>query len=218
MSKGLIGRKVGMTRVFNAAGNSIGVTVIDATSCVVVQRKTKEVDGYNAIQLGFGPKTPRKGKHSTWPDKAMTGYFKKAGVEPVTTLREFRVDNPDQFEIGKPVSVADLFKAGDHVDVMGQSKGKVFQGTVKRHRFNRGPRTHGNMNYRAPGSIGSSADPSRVFPGQRLPGHMGDERVTAQNLLVVEVIADKNLILVRGAVPGAKHGVVTVVGTKKVSG
>ena len=195
--QGIIGKKVGMTQVYAEDGRAIPVTVIQAGPCVVVQRKSKEKDGYSAIQIGLVE--DRKVKRVT---KAMKGHFDKASLPPCRVLREFRVDGGDEAKVGDKVSV-EQFAPGENVHVVGTSKGKGFQGVVKRHHFRGGAATHGSMFHRAPGSIGASAYPSRVLKGMRGAGHMGSERVTARNLTVVRVDADKNILVVKGSVPGS---------------
>ena len=199
MVSGLLGKKVGITRIFAEDGRWLTVTVLEVGPCTVVQRKTSETDGYEAVQLGFGAK---REKLFTKPE---LGRFKSAGVTPQRHLREFPVQPGDELKPGDEIR-ADLFKAGDRVDVAGTSKGKGFQGVQKRHNFGGGPGGHGSMFHRRPGSIGQSSDPSKVFKGMRMAGHMGDRRVTVQNLEIVNVDAEKNLVLVRGAVPGANGG------------
>jgi len=210
MEKGLIGRKLGMTQIFAADGASVPVTVIEAGPCYVIQKKTEESDGYNAIQLGFDRK---RQKNVTKP---LQGHFKKADRGFFRVLREFKTDAAGTFELGQELT-ASIFAAGDFVDVTGTSKGRGFAGGVKRHGFRGGRATHGSMFHRAPGSIGASAFPSRVFKGQRLPGHMGDERKTVQNLLVMGVRPELNVILVKGAVPGSKNGIVVIKNAVKKS-
>lgn len=200
MSMGIIGKKIGMSQLFNG-GEVIPVTVIQAGPCTVVQKKTSEQDGYESVQLGF--EEERKEKRVTKP---MTGHFKKAGVKSYRFLREFRASG---LEPGQEVKV-DIFQKGELVSVTGVSKGKGFAGVMKRHNFGGGPDSHGSMFNRAPGSIGSSAWPSRVWPGKKLPGHMGVDRVTVKNLEVVEVRPEQNLLLVRGAVPGGRNGIVLI--------
>jgi large subunit ribosomal protein L3 len=202
MNKGLIGRKLGMTQVFSQDG-SVPVTAIEAGPCTVIQKKDKTKDGYEAIQLGFGRK---KAKNVTKP---LQGHFKKADRGVFQVLREFRLDSIDEFEVGKELTV-DLFEAGEFVDIVGVSKGRGFAGGVKRHGFGGGRKTHGSMFHRAPGSIGASAYPSRVLKGKKLPGHMGNRRVTIQNLQIFGVRPDKNLLLVRGAVPGSMNGILLI--------
>ncbi|NOY46515.1 MAG: 50S ribosomal protein L3 [Deltaproteobacteria bacterium] len=201
MAKGLIGRKLGMTQIFMGGEELIPVTVVEAGPCTVVQKKTREADGYDAIQVGFGDVKPHK------VNRPLKGHFRKAGVEPRRILREFRVDNPDEFEVGQ-VLKADMFQPGDLVDVTGFSKGRGFQGVIKRHGFGGGRASHGSMFHRAPGSIGAKEHPGKVWKGKKMAGRMGARRVTVQNLQVVEVDPERNLILLRGAVPGAKNGTV----------
>jgi len=200
--EGIIGKKIGMTQVYAEDGSAIPVTVIQAGPCVVVQRKSKEKDGYSAVQLGLVE--DRKVKRVT---KAMKGHFDKASLPPCRVLRELRVDGGDEAKVGDKVSV-EQFAPGDSIHVMGTSKGKGFQGVVKRHHFRGGAATHGSMFHRAPGSIGASSFPSRVFPGMRMGGHMGTDRVTVRNLEIVEVDVEDNVILVKGAVPGPNGGYV----------
>ena len=195
--QGIIGRKVGMTQVYAEDGRAFPVTVIEAGPCVVVQRKSREKDGYVAVQLGLVER--RAAKRVTRP---MKGHFEKAGLPPCRVLREFRLEAGAEMKIGDRVSVS-LFAPGDTVRVTGVSKGKGFQGVVKRHHFRGGAATHGSMFHRAPGSIGASAFPSRVLKGMRAAGHMGQDRVTVRNLEVVRVDSGNNLLVVRGAVPGA---------------
>lgn len=200
---GIIGRKLGMTRVFAEDGRAVPVTVIEAGPCVVTRVRTKGTDGYEAVQLGFDR---AKGKSLTKPVK---GQFEKAKLAPRKELREFRVSDAESYEVGQEIKV-DIFVPGDLVEVTGWSKGRGFQGVVKRHNKSIGRMTHGNKSKRAPGSIGQSASPSRVWKGRRLPGRMGGERVTLKRLPVVEIDAEKNLLLVRGAVPGGSNGLVLV--------
>ena len=205
MAPGILGRKIGMTQVFDAEGRVVPVTVLQAGPCVVVQRKSAERDGYEAIQVGLVDFLRDK-----LVNKPARGHFAKAGVEPVRFLREFRLEpGADGFEPGRRI-LAQEFRPQERVDVTGVSKGKGFQGVVKRHNFRGGGASHGSMFHRAPGSIGQSAYPSRVFKGVRLPGRMGGERVTARGLEIVDVPADENVILVRGAVPGARGGFVAI--------
>jgi len=202
MTKGLIGKKLGMTQVFSDEGVSVPVTVIEVEPSVVIQRKTRETDGYDALQLGYGR---IKQKNVT---KALQGHFKKADKGLFRVLREFRME-VEGCEPGQELT-ADAFEPGEYVDIVGTTKGKGFAGVVKRHGFGGGRATHGSMFHRAPGSIGASADPSRVFKGTRLPGRMGNERKTVQNLLVWGVRPEMNVILIRGAVPGSKNGFVLI--------
>jgi large subunit ribosomal protein L3 len=204
--QGIIGKKVGMTQVYAPDGRAIPVTVLQAGPCVVVQRKSKDKDGYSAVQLGLveGRKVKRVGK-------PMQGHFAKTGqgLPPCKVLREVRVEAGDEVKVGDKISV-ELFAPGDTVDVSGTSKGKGFQGVVKRHHFRGGAATHGSMFHRAPGSIGASAFPSRVLKGMRAAGHMGSDSVTAKNLEVVRVDAANNVLVVKGAVPGASGGYVMI--------
>jgi large subunit ribosomal protein L3 len=197
---GIIGKKVGMTSIFDANGKNIPVTVILAGPNYVTQVRTKEVDGYDAVQLGFDDK-----KEKNTP-KALKGHFEKAGVSPKRKVIEFQ-DFEKDFKLGDEVTVADVFAEGEFVDVSGISKGKGFQGVVKRHGFKGvGQATHGQHNrLRAPGSIGASSDPSRVFKGMRMAGQMGNENITVQNLQIMKVIPEKNLLIVKGSVPGHKN-------------
>ncbi len=203
--EGLLGRKVGMTHVFAEDGSQVPVTVLEAGPCTVVGIRTRAQDGYDALQLGFEPKT----KNVTKP---MAGHFKKAGVAPMRVVREFRLEKGEMlqgYQVGQTVT-AELFKPGELVDVVGVTKGKGFQGGVKRHGWYGGDATHGSMFHRAPGSIGASSDPSRVWPGHRLPGRMGGDRRTILNLSVVRVLPEQNLVLVKGAVPGANGSLVMI--------
>ena len=202
MTKGLIGKKLGMTQIFSDEGVSVPVTVIEVEPSVVIQKKTSKTDGYDALQLGYGRIKQRN------VTKALQGHFKKADKGLFRVLREFNMD-PDGCEAGQELN-AEMFAPGDYVDVVGTTKGKGFAGVIKRHGFHGGRATHGSMFHRAPGSIGASADPSRVFKGTKLPGHMGSARKTVQNLLVWAVRPDMNVILVRGAVPGSKNGYVLI--------
>lgn len=200
---GLIGKKVGMTRVFSDTGENIPVTVIEAGPCFVTQVKTEESDGYNAVQLGFDKKKPKK---TTKPEQ---GRFEKAEVEPLSVLKEFKTDDTS-VDLGTEVKV-DIFQPGDRVDVTGTSKGRGFAGVVKRHKFRGGPKTHGQSDrHRAPGSIGASADPSRVYPGMRMAGQYGNQRITEKALLIVATDPEKNVLLVKGPVPGPKNGYVVI--------
>ena len=201
--KTLIGRKVGMTQIFDEAGKVIPVTVIEAGPCVVAQVKSIETDGYNAIQLGFGDVKESK------LNKPEKGHFAKAKLALKKHLREFRVDAIDGVNVGDEIKV-DTFVAGDKIDVQGTSKGKGFQGVIKRHGQSRGPMGHGSMYHRRPGSMGPTSTPGRVFKGKKLPGHMGRVTVTIQNLDVVAVDMDKNVILVKGSVPGAKGAILKI--------
>ena len=201
--KSILGRKLGMTQIFTEDGTVIPVTVIEAGPMKVVQKKTTDKDGYDAIQVGFGEVKEKR------VNKPLKGHFSKADVELKKVLREIRVENADQYEIGQEIK-ADVFSAGDKVDVIGVSKGKGYQGVIKRHNQHRGPMTHGSKYHRGIGSMGASAHPSRIFKNKKMPGHMGHERVTVQNLEVVRTDAEKNFILVKGAVPGPKGGLITI--------
>jgi large subunit ribosomal protein L3 len=200
MIRGLIGKKVGMTQVFAEDGVLVPVTVIQAGPCLVVQKKTADKDGYNAAQVGLVEKVSNRRLN-----EPMRGHFEKAGVPPTRTLVEFEYDG--DVNVGDKVQV-DIFKPGDQVDVIGRSKGKGFQGVVKRHHFKGGRATHGSMFHRAPGSIGSSAFPSRVMKGMRMGGRMGGDQVTVKNLKITKIDAENNLIYIRGAVPGGRNAMV----------
>ena len=208
MNKGLIGKKVGMTQIFDESGKVIPVTVIEAGPCVVAQVKTKDTDGYTAIQLGYGDIKEKK------LNKPMKGHFTKVNVTPKKHLREFRVDSVEKVKVGDELK-ADVFAAGDKIDIQGTSKGKGFQGVIKRHGQSRGPMGHGSMYHRRPGSMGSTSTPGRVFKGKKLPGHMGVQTVTIQNLDVVRVDMDKNVLLVKGSVPGPKGAILKIKATVK---
>ena len=210
MSKAILGRKLGMTQIFTEEGQVVPVTVIESGKNVVIQNKTVETDGYNAVQIGFGE---IKEKHLTRP---MKGRFEKAGVEPVKFIREMRLAAPSEYKVGDKIGV-DIFEAGQFVDVTGISKGKGFAGTVKRHGFARGPMGHGSKSHREPGSTGAmiSGHGGRVLKGKKLPGHMGNERVTVQRLTLVKVDVDRNLLLIKGAVPGPKKGLLMIKETVK---
>lgn len=204
MIKGIIGKKVGMTQIFDENGTVIPVTLIEAGPCYVTQKKSVETDGYNAIQIGFEELSEKRVK------KPIVGHLKKANAPMLRHLREFRVDDPSDYEEGQKID-ASVFEVGDVVDVSGVSKGKGFAGTVKRHHFRGGPKTHGQSDrWRAPGSVGAGSTPGRVFKGTRMPGRMGDERVTVQNLKVAIVDADKNLVGIKGSVSGGKNGLVII--------
>lgn len=203
MIKALMGKKVGMTQVFLEDGTIIPVTVVEAGPCVVTQKKTAETDGYNAIQVGFGS------IRESLVSKPVTGHFKKAGVAVKRHICEFRVDDIASYELGQELK-ADVFEKGDIIDVQGTSKGKGYQGKIKRHGGHRGPMSHGSKSKRRVGSGGASSYPSRVIKGKAMPGHMGVDTVTVQNLEVVEVDLDKNVLLVKGAVPGARGGLLSI--------
>lgn len=200
MVEGLIGKKVGMTQTFDETGNVIPVTVIKAGPCTVIQKKTKEKDGYSAIQLGFVEESGKKK-----PSKPLIGHYSKSGIPPAKIMREFRFREQEEIKEGDQFFV-DVFHAGDRVCVVGTSKGKGFAGVVKRWGFHGGKDSHGSMFHRAPGSIGASAFPSRVVKGKKLPGQMGNQRVTVKNLTVIEADRENNLLMIKGAVPGASGG------------
>ena len=200
--KGILGKKLGMTQVFGENGQVFPVTVIEAGPCVVLQKKTIETDGYEAIQIGFADQKEHR------VSKPALGHFKKAGTTPKQFVKEVRGVNLDEYEVGKEIT-ASIFEAGEIVDVTGKSKGKGFQGSIKRHNFSRGPMAHGSRYHRGPGSLGS-IDPMRVFKGRPLPGRMGGERITVQNLEIVKVDSERNLLLIKGAIPGPKKGQVII--------
>jgi large subunit ribosomal protein L3 len=209
LTLGLIARKRGMTTVFGDDGSAVGVTVLEAGPCPVVQVKTKASDGYEALQIGFEPKTKNVVKPAA-------GHFKKANIPALRVLREVRLKTVEGYQVGQTLTV-DVFKPAELVDVTAVSKGRGFQGGVKRHGWYGGDATHGSMFHRAPGSIGASSDPSRVFPGHRLPGRMGADRVTVPHLEVIRVMPEQNLLLIRGAVPGPTGGLVLVRKSVKLS-
>ena len=210
MAKAILGRKLGMTQIFTEEGQVVPVTVVESGNDVVVQNKTVENDGYNAIQIGFGAIKESK------VNSPMKGHFAKAGVAPVKFIREMRLENASEYNVGDTIGV-DIFSAGELVDVTGTSKGKGFAGGIKRHNFARGPMGHGSKSHREPGSTGAmiSGHGGRVLKGKKLPGHMGSEKVTVQRLTVVRVDADRNLLLIKGAIPGPKKGLVVVKSTVK---
>ena len=203
MTKGILGKKVGMTQVFTENGELIPVTVIEATPNVVLQVKTVETDGYEAVQVGF------QDKREVLSNKPAKGHVAKANTAPKRFIKEFNDVELGEYEVGKEIKV-DVFQAGDIVDVTGTTKGHGFQGPIKRHNQSRGPMTHGSRYHRGPGSMGAASDPSRVFKGKKLAGRMGGDRVTIQNLEIVRVDADKNVILVKGNVPGAKKSLIEI--------
>ena len=210
MKKGIIGKKVGMTQIFDEKGNVIPVTAIETEGNIVAQIKTIETDGYQSIQLGYGDV---KDKHINKPE---AGHFAKAKLPNKKHLREFRLDSVENYKVGDEVKV-DIFEAGEKVDIQGTSKGKGFQGVIKRHGQHRGPMGHGSMYHRRPGSMGATSTPGRVFKGKKLPGHMGKVTVTIQNLEIVKVDTDKNVLLVKGSVPGPKGAILKVKSTVKAS-
>lgn len=203
MKKAILGRKLGMTQIFDENGRVIPVTVIKAGPCVVVQKKTVENDGYDAVQVGF------EEIREKLVNKPMKGHFEKANVKPLRFVKEFRLEDVSGLEVGSEIK-ADTFVVGEKVDVTGTSKGKGFQGVIKRWNANRGPMTHGSKYHRSVGSMGASSDPSRTFKGKKMPGHMGAKKSTMLNLTVAKVDAERNLILIKGAVPGPKKGLVII--------
>ena len=213
MKKAILGTKVGMTQLFLEDGRVVPVTVVEAGPCTVVQKKTVERDGYSAIQVGF--KTLSESRAKKLKNKPEQGHFKKAGVSSKRYVREFKFENAEEYTLGAEIK-ADIFAAGDKVDASAISKGKGFQGAIKRFGQHRGPMAHGSKFHRHQGSNGACSSPSRVFKGKGMPGHMGCVKVTVQNLEVVRVDAEKNLLLVKGAVPGPKKALVTIKETVKV--
>lgn len=201
-TKGILGRKIGMTQVFTEDGSVVPVTVIEAGPCVVLQKKDMENDGYVAIQLGFGEQKEHR------VNKPMLGHVKKAGTTPKRYIKEIRDVNLDEYEVGQEIKV-DIFKEGEFVDVTGTSKGKGFQGAIKRHGQARGPMSHGSRYHRRPGSMGP-IDPSRVMKGKKLPGHMGHQTVTLQNLEIIKIDPERNCMLVKGSIPGPRNGFVKI--------
>lgn len=193
-----------MTRIYSTDGVAIGVTVIETGPCVVLQKKTTAKDGYNAIQVGF------KGKRESRLNKATAGHVKAAGKGGFYYLQEFRINDPDNYTVGQEITIADLFSVGDLVDISGNSKGRGFQGVVKRYGFRGGRKTHGSMFHRAPGSIGCSAWPSRVVKGKKMPGHMGNALVTKKNVIVLDVRPEDNVLVLKGSVPGARQGLLQI--------
>ncbi|TCL66460.1 LSU ribosomal protein L3P [Hydrogenispora ethanolica] len=207
MTKGILGKKIGMTQIFTPEGRAIPVTVIEAGPCFVVQKKTSANDGYDAIQLGFGDKKERL------TNKPMLGHFAKANVKPAKILREFKVDASENYDLGQEIK-ADIFSEGEYVDVTGTSKGKGFAGVIKRWNFNRAPMAHGSMYHRRPGSL-CATDPARVFKGRKLPGRLGGVKTTTQGLQIAKVDSNRNLLLIKGAIPGANGSFVVVRKTVK---
>lgn len=203
MKKAIIGRKVGMTQVFDANGKIVPVTVVEAGPCVVVQKKTVENEGYEAIQVGYGELKEKL------VNKPRQGHFAKAGVSSRRVLKEFRLEDCSTYSVGQEINV-DVFAAGEKVDISGVSKGKGFQGTIKRWNGHRGPMTHGSKFHRSVGSMGASSDPSRTFKNKKMPGHMGNENTTVLNLEVVKVMPERNVILIKGGVPGPNKGIVVI--------
>lgn len=203
MKKAILGKKLGMTQIFDENGKIVPVTVVEAGPNVVVQKKTTEKEGYNAIQVGFGD------VREVLVNKPLKGHFAKSGVTIKRHLKEFRLESIAEYEIGQEIK-ADIFVAGDKIDVSGVSKGKGFQGAIKRWNQHRGPMSHGSKFHRAPGSMGASSSPSRTFKNKRLPGHMGHVNSTVLNLTVAKVIPEKNLILIKGGIPGPNKGIVVI--------
>lgn len=219
MKKAILATKVGMTQIFNEDGVLTAVTVLQAGPCVVTQVKTEENDGYNAVQVGFVDKknkTVEDGKivHRHGTTKALQGHFAKAGVTSKRFVKEFKFENASEYALAQEIT-AEMFEAGDKIDATAISKGKGFQGAIKRHNQSRGPMTHGSKFHRHAGSNGAASDPGKVFKGKKMPGHMGSKRITIQNLEVVRVDAEKNLILVKGSVPGPKKSLITIKETVK---
>lgn len=208
MKKGILGKKLGMTQIFAEDGTVIPVTVVEAGPCVVTQVKNQEKDGYNAVQLGFGDIREKL------VNKPLKGHFARGGVPLRRYLREFRFENTNEYQVGSEIK-ADIFTDGDRVDVVGMTKGKGFAGTIKRWNQHRGPMGHGSKYHRGPGSLGSGTSPGRVFKTKKLPGRLGNERVTIQNLEVVKTDADKNLLLIKGSVPGPKGSLLIIKETVK---
>ena len=209
MQKAIIGKKIGMTQIFDENGRGIPVTVVEAGPCVIVQKKTVENDGYAAVQMGYGDVKPQR------LNKPMKGHFEKADVAPKKTLKEFRLENSDALNVGDVVK-ADTFAVGDSLDVRGTSKGKGFAGAIKRHNQHRLKETHGTGPvHRQAGSMGACSSPSRIYKGKGMPGHMGAESVTVQNLEIVKIDTENNLIAVKGAIPGPKGGIVAIVDSVK---
>ena len=203
MCKGLMGKKLGMSGLFAPEGNYMPVTIVEAGPCVITQIKTVATDGYNALQLGFGEK---KISRTNKPEK---GHFKKSGKSSFSFLREFHADNPEEYSLGQTLTL-DLFKIGERVDVVGTTKGRGFTGVIKRHGFHGGRKTHGSKSHRIPGSIGCSAWPAKVIKGKKMPGRYGNSQKTVRNLEIVDIRPDENLIMLKGALPGYKSGIVAI--------
>ncbi|WP_406677324.1 50S ribosomal protein L3 [Moorella sp. ACPs] len=202
MRKGILGKKIGMTQIFDDTGRAIPVTVVQAGPCVVIQKKTVATDGYEALQVGFEPIKEKK------VNKPLRGHFSKAGVTPFRYVRELRLEDSKDYQVGQEIK-ADIFSPGEKVDVTGISKGKGFAGGIKRHGFHRGPMEHGSKYHRRPGSLAAKG-PARVFKGRRLPGHMGAERVTVLGLEVIKNDPERNLLLIKGSVPGPRRGLLVI--------
>lgn len=203
MKKAIMGRKIGMTQIFNESGKIVPVTVIEAGPCVVIQKKTTEKDGYEAIRVGFADVKEKL------LSKPVRGQFTKAGVAIKRYIKEFKLDNASEYQVGQEIKV-DIFEIGEKVDVTGTSKGKGFQGTIKRWNGHRGPMSHGSKFHRSVGSMGGSSDPSRTFKNKKMPGHMGNVKTTVLNLEVVKIMSEKNVILIKGGVPGPNKGIVVI--------
>ena len=212
MKKAIVGKKIGMTQVFTDDGRLVPVTVVEAGPCKVVQKKTTESDGYDAVQVGFDTYAENRAKKLV--NKPLTGHFKKAGATPTRYLREFRLDNVAELEVGNELTVSQ-FEAGEKIDVSGVSKGHGFTGAIQRWNQHTGPMAHGSKYHRGVGSMSANSDPSRVFKNKHMPGHYGVERVTVQNLEIVRVDAERNLLLIKGAVPGPNGGLLLVRNTCK---
>ena len=203
-TNGILGRKVGMTRVYDEHGRSIPVTVIEAGPCTILQKKTIAKEGYNAIQVGFLEKKESR------INKPQSGHFKRSGGKGFYHIREFRVSDPESYDLGQQVTITDILKVGDKIDISGRAKGRGYQGVMKRHGFAGGKASHGSGFHRAPGSIGCSAYPGRVIKGKKLPGQMGNNLVTQKNLTIIDIRNEDNILLVEGAVPGAKNGLLSI--------
>ncbi|MCY6371559.1 50S ribosomal protein L3 [Clostridium ganghwense] len=208
MKKAILGRKLGMTQIFDENGKVIPVTVVEAGPCVVIQKKTEENDGYNAIQVGF------EDIREKLANKPKKGHFAKAGASLKRMVREFRLENINEYEVGSEIK-ADIFQVGDKVDITGVSKGKGFQGVIKRWNFSRGPMSHGSKFHRAPGSMGAASSPSRTFKNMKMPGQTGNKKATVLNLEVVKVMTEKNVVLIKGGIPGPNKGYIVIKDTVK---
>ena len=203
-TNGILGRKLGMTRVYDENGRAIPVTVIEAGPCTILQKKTENKEGYNAIQIGFLEKKESR------LNKPEAGHFKRSGGKGFYHIKEFRVANPESYEVGQQITLAEILAVGDIIDISGNTKGMGFQGVIKRHGFSGGGAGHGSNFHRAPGSIGCSAWPSRVLKGKKMPGRMGNDAMTQKNLKVIDIRKEENVLLVRGTVPGAKNGLLNI--------
>jgi large subunit ribosomal protein L3 len=203
MHKGLLGRKLGMSSLFSPEGQQLPVTVLEVGPCVVTQVKTRAVDGYDALQVGFAKKREKRS------NKPLQGHFKKSGGQAYAFVKEISVDDPSEYELGQALTV-EMFQVGEHVDISGVSKGRGFTGVVKRWGFSGGRGTHGSMFHRAPGSVGASATPAKIIKGRKMPGHYGNRRVTVRNVEIVDIRPDQHLLIVKGAVPGSRSGLVEV--------